>query len=90
MNTMTNFTAERLKTIREAAQAYYPQGTLHEEKAVSAFIRGAKWADDNPKNELISINKVCEYLESAIRPYMSSSATYDFVDNFRKGIENFK
>ena len=35
MNTMTNFTVERLKTIREAAQAYYPQGTLHEEKAVS-------------------------------------------------------
>ena len=43
MNTMTNFPTDRLKVIREAAQAYYPPGTLYEEKAVSAFIRGAKW-----------------------------------------------
>lgn len=30
------------------------------------------------------LNKACEYLESAIRPYMGYSATCDFVDAFRK------
>lgn len=33
------------------------------------------------------IEKACKYLESAIRPYMSSSATDDFVNDFRKIME---
>ena len=30
------------------------------------IIIGAKWADENPKEGLVSIDKVCEYLESRI------------------------
>ena len=37
----------REEQIKQAAQAYYPSGSLHEERTVSAFVRGAKWADDN-------------------------------------------
>lgn len=51
------------------------------------FEAGAKWADENPKEGLVSIDKACEYLESAIRPYMGYSATCDFVDTFRKVME---
>lgn len=52
-----------------------------------AFIEGAKWADEHPKEGLVSIDKACEYLESAIRPYMGYGTTSDFVDTFRKVME---
>lgn len=52
-----------------------------------AFEAGAKWADENPKEGLVSIEKVCEYLESAIKPYLGYYATCDFVDTFRKVME---
>ena len=52
-----------------------------------AFIEGAKWADEHPKEGLVSIDKACEYLESAIRPYMGYGAASDFVDTFRKVME---
>lgn len=51
---------KREEEIKQAAQAYYPKGTLHEEKAVSAFIRGAKWADKT------MIDKVCEWIEKHV------------------------
>lgn len=38
----------REEEIKQAAQAYYPQGTLYEVAKVSGFIRGAKWADKYP------------------------------------------
>lgn len=67
----------REEQIKQAAQAYYPSGSLHEERTVSAFVRGAKWADDNQPcmakiqkdNELFFllkkrelIKKACEWL----------------------------
>ena len=41
----------REEEIKQAAQAYYPSGSLHEERTVSAFVRGAKWADENPDSK---------------------------------------
>lgn len=73
MNCMT-----REEEIKQAAQAYYPSGSLHEERTVSAFVRGAKWADENQPGmskmkkdyELAFllkkrelIKKACEWLE---------------------------
>lgn len=64
---------------KQAAQAYYPSGSLHEERTVSAFVRGAKWADENPQGmskmrkdyELLFmlkkqelIKKACEWLKT--------------------------
>lgn len=37
----------REEEIKQAAKAYYPSGSLYEERTVSAFVRGAKWADEN-------------------------------------------
>ena len=31
-----------------------------------AFKRGVEWADENPKEGLVSIDKVCKYLESLV------------------------
>lgn len=44
---------------KQAAQAYYPSGSLHEERTVSAFVRGAKWADENQPC-MAKIQKDCE------------------------------
>ena len=30
---------------------------------VTDFVAGAKWADENPKDGLVSLDKVCEWLE---------------------------
>lgn len=81
---------ERKKQIFEAGQKYldsmdefqryhtYPKG---------AFIDGAKWADEHPKQGLISIDKACEWLESALRPYVGYCDTADIVESFRKAMK---
>lgn len=35
----------------------------------AGFISGAKWADENPKAGLVSIDKVCELLKTNIDKY---------------------
>ena len=77
---------EREEQIRIAALEHCGD-TYMKEIAYSMFCFGARWADKHPKEGLVSIEKACEYLESAIRPYMGYSATCDFVDTFRKVIE---
>ena len=51
----------REEEIKQAAQAYYPSGSLHEERTVSAFVRGAKWADENPQG-MSKMRKDYEFL----------------------------
>jgi hypothetical protein len=91
---------ERKKQICEAGQQYlnsmdefqryhtYPKG---------AFIDGAKWADENPKKGLVSLDKVCEMLYAMLSTqeihnydYVTASAydnVEDFVEDFRKVFE---
>ena len=64
-----------------------------------AFIEGAKWADENPKEGLVSIDKVCEYLDNALYEVVSgisglpdvmsieNTTMEDFIKNFRKAME---
>ena len=52
-----------------------------------AFEAGAKWADEHPKQGLISIDKACEWLESALRPYAGYYGTANIVESFRKAME---
>lgn len=51
----------REEEIKQAAQAYYPSGSLYEERTVSAFVRGAKWADENPQG-MAKMRKDYEFL----------------------------
>lgn len=77
---------DREEQIRTAALKHCGD-TYMKEIAYAMFCFGARWTDEHPKEGLVSIDKACEYLESAIRPYMGYSATCDFVDAFRKVME---
>lgn len=56
-----------------------------------AFIEGAKWADKNPKEGLVSLDKACKWLEN--RDVMEkilhcrTSLIDDYVKAFRKAME---
>lgn len=62
-----------------------------------AFIYGAKWADEHPKEGLVSIDKVCEWLRENIDAYSYVTIkensipeivlTADFEHRFRKAME---
>ena len=41
-----------------------------DEKVYDSILRGAKWADEHPKEGLVSIDKVCAYLETKIEEYI--------------------
>ena len=63
------------------------------------IIIGAKWADKNPKEGLVSIDKVCEYLQDVLYEVatgvtctpdvmsIESTTMEDFINNFRKAME---
>lgn len=84
----------RTEEIKQAAQAYYPKGTLHEEKAVSAFIRGAKWADDSrpqsySKQELRDMGFVFDLNGNIVDPKKVFDMTVDYVlKKARKWVKN--
>ena len=81
---------DREEQIRKNANAYTLSvfGELDDFWDVTdGFVNGATWADEYPKEGLVSIDKACEYLESAIKPYLGYGATCDFVDGFRKAME---
>lgn len=52
-----------------------------DDTSYSLIVETAEWADTT------MIDKACEWLESAIKPYMGYGATSDFVDTFRKAME---
>ena len=47
----------------------------------SAFKAGVKWADEHPKDGLVSIDEVCEYLEMRFDSYI--------IRELREAIKNF-
>ena len=61
------------------------------------FIVGAEWSDENPKEGLVSIDKVCEWLEKHLYEYTNngefigtiSRYVYkkDTINQFRKAME---
>ena len=53
----------------------------------SSFILGAEWADENPKEGLVSLDKVCEYLESKLKSRIGYYSAYNFANDFRKAME---
>ena len=52
-----------------------------------AFEAGAKWADENPKDGMVSLDRACEYLESVLECYLGYYRAAEFADNFRKAME---
>lgn len=70
----------------DAALEYYEQKYLqprisNSRNVVDAFEAGAEWA------QKFMIERACEWLESAIRPYAGYSDTVDITESFRKAME---
>lgn len=71
------------------------------ENLYNGILIGARWADENPKEGLVSIDKACEWLRNELfedpaepNPYYlydvkSKTHNYldDFIQNFRKAME---
>lgn len=53
-----------------------------DEKVYDSILLGAKWADEHPKEGLVSIDKVCTYLETKIEEYI--------IRDLRKTMELWK
>ena len=49
---------------------------------------GAKWADENHKKELISIDKVCELLKKHINIPRFEDVKIEWIEQFRKVMED--
>ena len=84
----------REEKIRKNANAYTLSvfGELDDFLDVTdGFVDGAKWADENPKEGLVSIDKACEWLGN--RDIMErilhcrTSLIDDYVKEFRKAME---
>ena len=55
-----------------------------------AFKRGVEWADENPKEGLVSLDKACKCLEEIANPVFYNGngwTTEEFIENFRKAME---
>ena len=85
--TREEITNSRAYQVSKAALEYYNEH--HQDKDIDltdAFEEGAKWADENPKEGLVSIDKVCEWLDNHIDDY--GHDYYDeLITDFRKAME---
>lgn len=73
-------------------------GGKHQDLYVRLFMAGAQWADEHPKDNLVDIDKACEWLNNNADKYASmhvggyESETYpyvtdDLVKDFKKYVE---
>ena len=87
----------RIEKILQSAQEYTSSGD-YSPSLKDCFIAGVKWADENPKGGLVSIDRVCEWLENEcdINDYLGGifsgpcSINFDFEklsNNLRKVME---
>lgn len=51
------------------------------------FTRGVKWADENPKEGLVSLDKVCEHLTYVLPHYVSSDYVNVIIEGLHKAME---
>ena len=90
---------DREEQIKYEALKRYPTQHPFLEISKESFIEGAKWADENPKEGLVSIDKVCKYLDNVLYEVVSgisglpdvmsieNTTMEDFIKNFRKAME---
>ena len=89
----------------EISQMYFPDSqniwarqNIEAQLVQSACCEMVRWADENPKEGLVSIDRVCEWLENEcyIKDYLGGifsgpcSINFDFEklsDNLRKAME---
>lgn len=53
------------------------------------FIRGAEWADKHPRNGLVDVDEVCQYLESILLDYAGYYCDNEVIEKLRKVLKKF-
>lgn len=48
---------------------------------------GLRWADENPKEGLVSIDKVCEWIEEHMNEFCMEAAEHSMISWLRKVME---
>lgn len=77
--------------IKQAAQAYYPKGTLYEVYKVSGFVRGANWAVGEIKviiRKFIREHSVDDYFDEITMSGMPVINYAKFENDLLKAIED--
>ena len=52
-----------------------------------AFKRGVEWSDENPKEGLVSIDKVCAWIEEHMNEFCMEAAEASMISWLRKAME---
>lgn len=68
---------------------------MYNKRAVAAFIAGAKWADEHPKEGMVSLDKACDWLLINASDYAIScngddddcTVQLDMIVDFKKAME---
>lgn len=72
---------------------------IYELNRNKSFEEGARWADNHPKEGMVSLDKVCKYLDNVLYEVVSgisglpdvmsieNTTIGDFIKDFRKAME---
>lgn len=90
----------REKETEQAANGYLDSlfgGGKHQDLYVMLFMAGAQWADQHLKDNLVDIDKACEWINDNYFEYLQPISYYeqlknsidinDFVNDFKKYAE---
>lgn len=80
----------RNKQILSEVQKRFSSNDTHLVLKISTFIDGAKWADEHPKEGMVSLNKVEKYLRENIILYVWATnldQREEWFNNFHKAME---
>ena len=53
----------------------------------NSILEGIEWADEHPKEGLVSIDKVCEWIEEHMREFCMEAAESAMISWLRKSME---
>lgn len=82
------------KKAYELGQMYFPnehniwaRENIEAKYVELACIEAVKWADENPKEGLVSIDRVCDWLEEHMSEFCSECAEQALISWLRKAME---
>lgn len=80
-------TRTREDEIINASIAYANEEFPEHEFVCNCFASGAKWADDNPKEDLINIEKAKIWVRNAFAEYFGNELANNIANEFIKAME---
>lgn len=75
----------RKEEIEQAAlEAFFP--FMQETDARDIWIEGAEWADEHPKENLVDIDEVCEWLKDNLPNWVESYKEFKIIEDLRNAM----